>query len=97
MMNEYQVIIEPIITEKVTTIKDADRVVCFKVAKNANKKEIKESVEKIFKVEVESVKTINYVGKPKRMGRWFGRRPSWKKAYIKLSPKSKMIDFYEGV
>lgn len=96
-MNEYQVIIEPIITEKVTTIKDADRVVCFKVAKNANKKEIKESVEKIFKVEVESVKTINYVGKPKRMGRWFGRRPSWKKAYIKLSPKSKMIDFYEGV
>ena len=77
-------------------IKDADRIVCFKVDKNANKKEIK-VVEKIFKVEVESVKTINYMGKPKRMGRWFGRRPSWKKAYVKLSPKSKMIDFYEGV
>ena len=97
MKNEYQVLIEPVITEKVTTIKDSDRIICFKVDKRSNKKDIKESVEKVFKVKVESVRTINYRGKPKRMGRWFGRKPSWKKAYIKLTPDSKMIDFYEGV
>ena len=84
------------LTEKGTALKEADNKVMFKVAKEANKIEIKKAVEEIFKVKVDSVATINCKGKKKRLGRFEGRRPDWKKAIIKLK-KGEKLDFIEGV
>ncbi len=69
----------------------------FKVSRDANKIEIKDAVEKIFKVKVESVRTANFHGKKRRQGRHVGRRPDWKKAYVTLKQGEKMIEFSESV
>ncbi len=90
----YDVIKKPLITEKTTVEKDARNVVVFVVNRDANKIEIKESVEKLFKVEVTSVKTANVAGKVKRVGKHVGKRPNWKKAYVSLKTGSN-IDFFE--
>lgn len=90
----YDVIKKPLITEKTTVEKDARNVVAFVVNRDANKIEIKESVEKLFKVEVTSVKTVNVAGKVKRVGKHVGKRPNWKKAYVSLKTGSN-IDFFE--
>lgn len=84
------------LTEKGTALKEADNKVIFKVAKEANKIEIKKAVEEIFKVKVDSVATINCKGKKKRLGRFEGRRPDWKKAIVTLK-KGEKLDFIEGV
>ncbi len=85
MSNDYRkVIIEPIFSEKALIAKDENNVYTFKVAKNANKILIKTAVEKLFKVEVEKVNTVNVKGKLKRQGRYEGKRPDWKKAYVKV-------------
>jgi large subunit ribosomal protein L23 len=65
--------------------------------RDANKIEIKDAVEKIFKVKVESVRTANFHGKKRRQGRYSGRRPDWKKAYVTLKQGEKMIEFSETV
>ena len=93
-MNIYDVIKKPLITEKTTAEKDARNVVAFVVNRDANKIEIKESVEKLFKVEVNTVKTVNVAGKMKRVGKNIGKRPNWKKAYVTLKEGSN-IDFFE--
>ena len=93
-MTIYDVIKKPLITEKTTVEKDARNVVVFSVNKSANKIEIKESVEKLFNVDVTSVKTVNVAGKVKRAGKNIGKRPNWKKAYITLKEGSN-IDFFE--
>jgi large subunit ribosomal protein L23 len=85
----------PVITEKSTHIKDNYRTVAFRVLRDANKIEIKDAVEKIFKVKVESVRTANFHGKKRRQGRYTGRRPDWKKAYVTLKQGEKMIEFSE--
>jgi large subunit ribosomal protein L23 len=90
----YDVIKKPLVTEKTTIEKDDRNVVAFEVCKNANKIEIKEAVEKLFKVEVESVKTVNVAGKVKRYGTRIGKRANWKKAYVSLKPGSN-VDFFE--
>ena len=90
----YDVIKKPLITEKTTVEKDARNVVVFVVHKDANKIEIKDSVEKLFKVEVDAVKTANVAGKTKRVGKNIGKRPNWKKAYVSLKEGSN-IDFFE--
>jgi large subunit ribosomal protein L23 len=90
----YDVIKKPLITEKTTVEKDARNVVAFVVDKDANKIEIKESVEKLFKVSVTSVKTVTMAGKVKRVGKNIGKRPNWKKAYVSLKEGSN-IDFFE--
>lgn len=90
----YDVIKKPLITEKTTAEKDARNVVVFVVNRDANKIEIKESVEKLFKVEVTTVKTVNVAGKVKRVGKHIGKRPNWKKAYVSLKEGSN-IDFFE--
>ena len=87
----------PVITEKSTFIKDTQRTVTFKVLRDANKIEIKNAVETIFKVKVESVRTANFQGKKRRQGRYTGRRPDWKKAYVTLKKGEKMIEFSEAV
>ena len=90
----YDVIKKPLITEKTTVEKDARNVVVFVVHRDANKIEIKDSVEKLFKVEVDAVKTANVAGKVKRVGKNIGKRPNWKKAYVSLKEGSN-IDFFE--
>lgn len=90
----YDVIKKPLITEKTTAEKDARNVVAFVVNKEANKIEIKESVEKLFKVKVSGVKTANVAGKVKRVGKHIGKRSNWKKAYVTLKEGSN-IDFFE--
>ena len=94
-MNLYQVIARPIITEKGLAAKDERRTLCFEVHPDATKTEVKEAVQKLFKVRVESVRTANFFGKMRRRGRTSGYRSDWKKAYVKLQAGEKMIEYAE--
>ncbi|HOP86871.1 MAG TPA: 50S ribosomal protein L23 [Syntrophorhabdaceae bacterium] len=94
-MNEYDIILRPIITEKSTLLKETGNQYVFEVHRDANKIEIKKAVEKLFKVKVLSVQVINMEGKKKRLGRFFGKRSDWKKAIVKLNPNDK-ISIFEG-
>ena len=80
------VLVEPIVSEKATAVAEKHNQVLFKVLRNATKPEIKAAVELMFKVEVESVSTVNQKGKTKRFGRSIGRRDHVKKAYVCLKP-----------
>lgn len=95
MKEFYNIIISPSFTEKGAALKKADNKVLLRVAKNANKIEIKKAVEEIFKVKVERVTTMNCRGKKKRFGRFEGRKPDWKKAVVTLK-KGEKLDFIEG-
>jgi len=77
-------------------LKEMDNKVLLKVAKDANKIEIKKAVEELFKVKVGRVTTINCKGKKKRLGRFEGRRSDWKKAVVTLK-KGEKLDFIEGL
>ncbi|HHU77264.1 MAG: 50S ribosomal protein L23 [Caldicoprobacterales bacterium] len=96
MKNPYDIIIKPVLSEK-SYDSIADRRYTFLVDVKANKTEIKQAVEAIFGVKVESVNTLRQLGKMKRMGVHTGRRPSFKKAYVKLTADSKEIEFFEGM
>ena len=96
MKNLTQVLKSPIVTEKTNTIKESGNVVSFVVSSGANKEEIKRSVETIFKVKVDSVKTLNVAGKRKRSGKTQGKRSNWKKAYVALKA-GESIEIFEGV
>jgi len=93
----YDIIKRPIITEQ--SMSETDRMkYVFEVARDANKIEIAQAVEKIFGVKVAKVNTINMQGKEKRSGRFpAGRRPAWKKAMVTLTKDSKSIEFFEGM
>ncbi len=99
MSSLYDILRYPHVTEKSTLKKvlSEGRVIAFQVRKDANKHNIKEAVEHIFEVQVEKVRTANFIGKIKRQGRNKGRRPGWKKAYVTLKPGQKPIEFFEGV
>ena len=86
MRDPHDVIKAPLITEKMSRMAEKANVVAFKVDRGANKIEIRRAVEAIWKVKVEDVRTQNRPGKLKRLGRWVGRRPDWKKAVVKLAP-----------
>jgi large subunit ribosomal protein L23 len=94
-MTIYEVIRRPIVTEKGVQKKEAERTLCFEVAPDANKTQIRAAVEKLFKVKVQSVRTANQVGKLRRRGRFSGYRPDWKKAYVKLQPGQRVPEFAE--
>lgn len=94
-MNEYDIVLRPIITEKSTFLKENGNQYVFEVQRDANKIEIRKAVEKLFKVKVLSVHISVMEGKKKRLGRFSGKRPDWKKAIVKLSPKDK-IGIFEG-
>ena len=96
MKNLYAVVRRPIITEKGTLQKEESNKVTFEVHPDANKHEIKEAVERIFKVKVHKVCTLNQRGKNKRIGRHQGKRSDWKKAIVTLGPEDQ-IEFFEGV
>ena len=97
MKNRFEVIRRPIITEKALDQKEEKRVLCFEVDVRANKQDVKDAVQKLFKVKVDSVKTLNFYGKERRRGRYSGYRPDWKKAYVKLKPGEKMIEYAENL
>jgi len=91
----YQLLQKPIVTEKSVTVKESARTLCFKVDPHATKAEIKEAVQVIFKVKVESVRTAIFAGKERRRGRTVGHRPEWKKAYVKLRSGEKIPEYSE--
>jgi large subunit ribosomal protein L23 len=95
-MIQYDTIIRPLITEKTSIQKEDFNQVSFEVDRRANRVEIRRAVEKIFKVRVADVRTMQIKGKVKQRGRIVGRRRDWKKAIVKLMPGER-IDFFEGV
>jgi len=94
-MNVYDVIRRPIVTEKGVTKKESENTLCFEVLADANKTQIKTAVQKVFKVKVEEVRTVNTSGKLRRRGRFTGYRPDWKKAYVRLKAGEKMPEYAE--
>lgn len=94
-MNLYRIINRPIITEKGLAAKDERRTLCFEVSPVATKTEIKEAVQKLFQVKVDSVRTANFFGKQRRRGKTIGFRTDWKKAYVRLKAGEKMIEYSE--
>ena len=92
----HDIIIKPIITEE-SMMGTAFKKYTFKVAKNANKAEIKAAVEEVFDVKVAKVNTMRCKGHLRRYGRYEGYTPSWKKAIVTLSEDSKTIDFFDGL
>ena len=96
MKAAQDIIIAPVITEK-SMAGIADKKYTFKVAKDANKLEIADAVEKLFKVSVAKVNTVSMRGKKRRMGRYEGKTASWKKAIVTLKKNSKTIEFFDGL
>lgn len=94
--NPHDIIRSPLLTEKCHDLKERHNQVAFRVATGANKAEIKDAVEKIFKAKVAAVNVVNVAGKRKRLGRTAGRRSDWKKAIVTLKPGEK-IEIIEGV
>lgn len=95
-MIQYDIIRRPLITEKTNIQKELANQVTFEVDRNANRVEIRRAIERLFKVKVTSVRTMQIKGKIKRRGRVLGKRRDWKKAIVTLKPGER-IDFFEGV
>lgn len=96
MMDIYQVIKEPHITEKANIQKEGTNQITFRVHKKANKVEIRKAVETFFKSKVLDVRTMNVRGKRRRMGKTVGKKSDWKKAVVRLAP-GENIEFFEGM
>jgi len=96
MKDLHRVIVAPLITEKGTLVNEQGNQFVFRVRRDANKIDIRRAVETLFKVKVEQVHTINYLGKFRRVGKSIGQRPNWKKAYVTLAAGQR-IDFFESV
>lgn len=93
-MNIYSIIKKPHVTEKTSLGSDTTNTVSIVVDRDANKIEIKQAIEALFKVKVADVRTVNVAGKVKRVGRNTGKRSNWKKAYVTLQ-EGQSIDFFE--
>jgi large subunit ribosomal protein L23 len=91
----YSVISSPLVTEKATLVNGTSNQVVFRVRPDSNKFAIKNAIETLFKVKVTKVRTVQYLGKERRVGKSVGRRPAWKKAYVTLAEGDR-IDFFEG-
>ena len=91
----YTTIRRPLITEKGMGVKETEGTLVFEVAEAATKTEVKQAVEALFKVKVNSVRTANFVGKERRRGKFTGFRPDWKKAYVRLKAGEKMPEYAE--
>ncbi len=97
MKSAYQTIRKPVITEKGLGVKETQGTLVFQVASRATKTEIKEAVQQIFKVKVDSVRTANFPGKERRRGKFAGHRPDWKKAYVRLKEGEKMPEYAQNL
>ncbi|HEY5593958.1 MAG TPA: 50S ribosomal protein L23 [Nitrospiria bacterium] len=92
----HQILIRPLLTEKMTELKEQQNKVCFLVNPQANKIEIKQAAEEVLKVKIDSVNIINTKGKRKRLGRYEGKRSDLKKAILTLK-KGEKLELFEGV
>ncbi|HZS26527.1 MAG TPA: 50S ribosomal protein L23 [Candidatus Angelobacter sp.] len=102
MKSAYQIIRKPVVTEKGETVKNTQTkktggTLVFEVAAAATKTEVKEAVQKIFKVKVDAVRTANFQGKERRRGKFAGYRPDWKKAYVRLKAGEKMPEYAQNL
>ena len=89
------ILLGPHVSEKSTTVADANNQIVFRVRRDASKAEVRRAVEMMFEVEVEGVQILNQGGKQKRFGRTLGKRPDWKQAYVRLKA-GQDIDFLGG-
>jgi large subunit ribosomal protein L23 len=94
-MDMLHVLRRPLVTEKGITKKESEATLCFEVASDANKIQIRQAVQKLFNVKVAEVRTANFEGKLRRRGRFAGYRSDWKKAYVRLEPGQKVPEFTE--
>jgi len=94
-MNVYDVIRRPLITEKGHTMREDIGTLCFEVHPDANKIQIKQAVETVFRVKVANVRTSKTVGKLRRRGRFTGYASDWKKAYVRLAAGQKVPEYAE--
>lgn len=94
-MTNFDVIKRPVVTEKAVGKKESEQTLCFEVHPDANKVQIKQAVEKLFKVKVADVRTSIFEGKLRRRGRYSGYRSDWKKAYVRLKDGQKMPEYAE--
>ncbi|MGH7165204.1 MAG: 50S ribosomal protein L23 [Nitrospiraceae bacterium] len=92
----YEVLLQPLLTEKITAMRESANKVGFLVRRDANRIEVKRAVESALKVKVARVNILNVMGKTKRLGRFAGKRPDWKKAIVTLKPGEK-LELYESV
>lgn len=95
-MRPQDIIRRPLITEKSSVQREGMNTLTFEVDSRANKIEISRAVETQFKVKVAEVRVAKCHGKVRRQGKFAGRRPDWKKAYVRLAAGEKTIDFFEG-
>ncbi|MGB7217864.1 MAG: 50S ribosomal protein L23 [Vicinamibacterales bacterium] len=95
-MKLTDVIRRPLVTEKTSILREDGRTIVFQVAAGANKVQIKRAIEQLLGAKVDGVRTAMAHGKVKRQGRYSGRRPDWKKAYVTLREGQKMPEFLEG-
>jgi len=93
MRNPRNIVIAPIVTEKSSTANEENNCYTFRVSINANKIEIKKAIETIFEVKVLRVNTLRQNGKPKKQGRYSGKRADWKKAIVKLADGNSIAEF----
>lgn len=96
MKNLSQVVQRPLITERCADLRERDNKVIFQVHPDANKHEIKQAIEHFFGVKVVDVRTMNVLGKVKRLGRFSGKRADWKKAIVTLA-EGDSIDLFDQV
>ncbi len=90
------IVVRPILTEKTSRVQEFENTYAFEVGIGASKHQIKQAIERLFDVEVSSVRTVRVRGKMKRFGRYHGKRSNWKKAYVKLVDGA-TIDFANAV
>jgi large subunit ribosomal protein L23 len=95
MPDLHTVIKRPLVTEKGVNKKDGEQTLCFEVAVDANKTQIRQAVQALFKVKVADVRTSTTAGKLRRRGRFSGYRADWKKAYVRLKAGQKMPEYAE--
>ena len=95
-MNAQQIVLKPLVTERSMVLRDLQNKYMFKVHTRATKPEIRKAIEELFSVKVTDVRTMNVAGKPKRLGRSSGHRPSWKKAIVTVA-QGQAIEIYDAV
>ncbi|MGB3941922.1 MAG: 50S ribosomal protein L23 [Candidatus Manganitrophaceae bacterium] len=94
-MNRHDLIVCPVVTEKSTLLREKENKYSFSVRLKVNKKEVKKAIEETLNVKVEKVHIVNVIGKEKRLGRFVGKRPDWKKAIVTLKEGEKLT-LFEG-
>ena len=91
----HEILVRPLLTEKITGLREQTNTVGFVVHPHANRVQIKQAVEALLKVKVQKVNVFTMPGKPKRLGRFSGRRSDWKKAFVTLK-KGEKLEMYES-